>query len=85
MKTYIKIKTFLKALLFHVWSGFPKATQKEINTRFAICHDTCEFYNKEDSTCLACGCNVNQKKIFMNKLAWADQKCPVDKWPAIQR
>jgi hypothetical protein len=38
------------------------------------------MYNKEDSTCMMCGCNVNNKKIFMNKLAWADQECPDKKW-----
>jgi hypothetical protein len=29
---------------------------------------------------MECGCNINNKKIFMNKLAWADQKCPLGKW-----
>ena len=28
--TLQKIKTFLKSLWFHVWSGFPKSTQEEI-------------------------------------------------------
>jgi hypothetical protein len=32
-----------------------------------------------------CGCNLSSRKIFMNKLAWADQKCPLDKWVAINR
>lgn len=29
---------------------------------------------------MMCGCNVNNKKIFLNKLAWADQECPLGKW-----
>jgi hypothetical protein len=32
-----------------------------------------------------CGCNVNDKKIFLNKLAWADQKCPLEKWQPVER
>lgn len=79
-----KIKTFIKALLFHVWSGFPKANQEQILERFKICSQGCDMYNKKDSTCLLCGCNVNDKKIFMNKLAWADQECPDGKWKSIK-
>lgn len=29
---------------------------------------------------MMCGCNVNRKKVFLNKLAWADQECPLGKW-----
>jgi len=73
------LTTFIKALWFHVWAGFPKSTQQQINDRFLICK-SCEYFDKVHSQCLLCGCNVNEKKIFMNKLAWADQKCPIDKW-----
>jgi hypothetical protein len=38
------------------------------------------MYNKQDSTCLMCGCNLSKKKVFLNKLAWADQECPLGKW-----
>lgn len=83
--TCSRIKTFLKSLWFHIWSGFPKSTQQEINERFSICHDSCDMYNNEQGICMMCGCNVNQKKIFMNKLAWADQECPLGKWLKIKR
>jgi len=83
--TLQKIKTFLKSLWFHVWAGFPKSTQEEINFRFKICTGGCDMYNKEDSSCLVCGCNLSQKKIFINKLAWADQECPIGKWEKIVR
>lgn len=75
-----KILTFLKSLWFHIWLGFPKCSYSEIQERFSICSTQCDMYNKQDSTCLVCGCNVNNKKIFMNKLAWADQECPLGKW-----
>jgi hypothetical protein len=72
-----KIITFFKALWWHIWRGSPKSTTLEINERYDICQH-CEMF--ENDQCLVCGCNVNSKKIFMNKLAWADQKCPLDKW-----
>lgn len=80
-----KIKNFLKSLLFHVWAGFPKSTAKEISYRFQICTSGCEMYNEKDGTCMMCGCFVNNKKIFFNKLAWADQECPLKKWDKINR
>lgn len=78
----IKVITFLKALFWHVYSGFPKSTQSQIDYRYAICKQ-CELFDSVDSQCLECGCNINNKKIFMNKLAWADQKCPLNKWQPI--
>lgn len=74
-----KIITFLKALWWHIYSGMPKSSQSLINERFSIC-SSCDLFDKLHSQCLECGCNINNKKIFLNKLAWADQKCPLNKW-----
>lgn len=81
---YYKIITFIKSLLFHIYNGFPKSTQAEINYRFNICI-LCDSYDKHHEQCLECGCNINNKKIFMNKLAWADQHCPLNKWEKIRK
>lgn len=81
----LKIRTFFKSLFFHVYAGFPKSTQKEIDDRFSICTDGCDMYNSKDSTCMLCGCNINNRKQFLNKLAWADQECPDGKWFKIKR
>lgn len=72
-----KIINFLKALYFHIDAGMPKSSQEQIYNRYNICINCDSFYNNQ---CLECGCNINKKKIFMNKLAWADQKCPLNKW-----
>jgi len=80
----LKIKTFIKSLWFHVASGLPKATQEQINERYLICIK-CEHFKIKKSECGICGCNVNKKKIFLNKLAWADQECPINKWNKILR
>lgn len=79
-----KIIVFIKSLLFHIYNGFPKSTQEEINNRFKICL-VCDSYDKVTQQCLECGCNINNKKIFMNKLAWADQHCPLNKWESIKK
>jgi hypothetical protein len=74
-----KISTFLKSLFWHVYSGCPKSSQELIDQRYSICI-SCDDYDSQNKECLHCGCNINNKKIFMNKLAWRDQKCPINKW-----
>lgn len=27
-----------------------------------------------------CGCNINDQQIYLNKLAWSDQRCPIRRW-----
>lgn len=80
--TIAKLKTFLRSLWWHVWAGFPKSTQEQINYRLNICL-SCDMYDRKNSQCMVCGCSLSNKKIFMNKLAWADQKCPIDKWSSV--
>jgi hypothetical protein len=40
----------------------------------------CDSYDATNKQCSECGCNISNKSIFLNKLAWADQKCPLNKW-----
>lgn len=80
----LRIQTFLKSLFFHVWNGFPKTTQSEIFDRYSICIE-CENFNSKKSQCDICGCAISKKSIFLNKLAWADQECPINKWSKIIR
>jgi len=74
-----KILTFIKSLFWHAYSGFPKSSQILIDHRYDICFN-CDKFDIPNSQCLVCGCNINQKKMFLNKLAWKDQKCPENKW-----
>lgn len=74
-----KIINFTKALFFHIGAGFPKSSQELIDHRYSICLE-CENYDNTNKQCLECGCNINTKQIFLNKLAWLDQKCPINKW-----
>lgn len=79
---FLKIRNFIKSLWFHIYSGFPKSTQEEINNRYKICI-VCEKFNDKKQECGVCGCAISKKKIFMNKLAWADQECPLQKWTRV--
>lgn len=80
----IRVKTFLKSLFWHIYSGSPKSTQEEIIYRYSICL-SCNDFNNQKQQCNICGCAINKRKIFMNKLAWADQECPAGKWSKIER
>lgn len=75
----IRLKTFLKSLFWHINNGLPKSSQETINIRYNICL-SCDKFDKQNNQCSVCGCNINNKRQFLNKLAWADQKCPLNKW-----
>lgn len=87
-----KVKNFSVSAIGHALKGNPTCTQEQIDERLAICLQ-CKRYrphidrngNKtEVGYCEICGCNVNKAQKYMNKLAWADQKCPEGKWDKIE-
>lgn len=57
-----------------------QCTKEQIEERMNICQ-SCPFY--ENNTCLKCGCSLSRDQVYMNKLNWADQSCPIGKWGAI--
>lgn len=77
-----RIVTFAKSLWFHLYSGCPKSTKPQIQERYNICL-SCPEFDKKFSQCTICGCSISNKKVFLNKLAWADQECPLEKWKKI--
>jgi hypothetical protein len=79
---FLKIKTFIKSLFFHIYAGLPKSSREEISERYSICL-SCDLYDNIKEECQVCGCSISNKSKFMNKLAWADQECPVGKWSKI--
>lgn len=79
---FIKIQVFLKSFFWHLSRGLPKSSQNLINDRYKICI-SCDKFDAKDSICTICGCNINNKKMFLNKLAWADQSCPLNKWRSL--
>ena len=65
----------------HIAAGAPRASDAEIERRFAICQG-CEHY--DGSACTKCGCPVVRESRFVSKLAWAGEKCPVGKWGPVE-
>lgn len=74
-----RIYRFLKSWAMHIVRGSPKSSQKLINHRYNICN-SCDKFDRKNTQCMICGCNINKERILLNKLAWKDQKCPIDKW-----
>lgn len=61
----------------HVAAGLPRATDQEVERRFAICQQ-CEHF--DGKACRQCGCPIVRERRFVSKLSWANEKCPVGKW-----
>jgi hypothetical protein len=76
-----KAVNFTKSAVSHIAAGAPRASDAEIERRFAICQG-CEFY--DGSACTKCGCPVVRESRFVSKLAWAGEKCPVGKWSPVE-
>lgn len=79
MTLFIRLKTFILSLIWHISRGLPKSDKAIIAYRYSCCI-SCDQYDPNDKICLQCGCNISNKKAFLNKLAWADQHCPLNKW-----
>lgn len=72
-----KIKNFAMATIDHVRLGMPTCTDDTIEKRYEIC-TKCEYF--DNSSCKLCGCGLHRNRRFVSKLAWSDQKCPINKW-----
>ncbi len=72
-----KVTKFAVAAALHVMRGSPKRTDEEIEKLYEICRQ-CGRFTKD--ACRLCGCRVTRKKVYLNKLAWADQHCDEGRW-----
>lgn len=72
-----KAANFASSAVKHVAAGMPKASQEQVDQRFAICQG-CEHY--DGKACRLCGCPVVREQAFVSKLSWANEKCPAGKW-----
>lgn len=77
-----RMANFGKALVGHALGGFQKASEEQIKERYSIC-ESCSLYINNVCSHESCGCNISDTKKFLNKLAWAEQECPLGKWPKI--
>ena len=74
-----RLLNFSTAWISHITKGSPTCTQEEIDERYAICK-VCDLFNGRMCTHKRCGCTVQEQKAFLNKIAWKDQTCPIQKW-----
>lgn len=68
-----KAANFGVAAISHAMKGNPTCTQEQIDARLAICA-TCE--DNVNGECRECGCPLVRERIYLSKVAWADQSCP---------
>lgn len=73
-----QIWRFVGALTRHAVDGLRKCSSEEIEQRFMQCQ-TCPAFTGQH--CNDCGCTCNEKKTFLNKLAWRSESCPRNRWP----
>ncbi len=72
-----KTVEFIIEAIKHVNNGMPKSSPGLIEERLLIC-ESCSHY--ENKKCKKCGCLCSSSSNIFNKIAWADQHCPIDKW-----
>jgi hypothetical protein len=72
-----KIKNFTSSLYGHIKNNLELCPDKVIEERYQTCK-ACEFF--ENSTCSKCGCPLYRDRIYISKLAWANEQCPINKW-----
>jgi hypothetical protein len=80
-----RLTNFTKAVVEHVRNGNQVVSQDVMRSRLAICRECPLFKTKMNEvggicTHESCGCTIQDNLNYLNKIAWADQKCPIDKW-----
>ena len=80
-----RLANFTLAAIRHATSGMPTCTDEQIAERISVCRGCDKFLpepsNPEIGACTECGCPVSdQLSKFVSKIAWADQRCPLEKW-----
>lgn len=84
-----KIANFGMAFGKHLYKGMPTVEKEVLEKRLENCRE-CPLFKKNGlvggvCTHENCGCNIQDEVVFLNKLAWADQECPIGKWGKIEK
>ena len=80
-----KVKNFTESLVGHITTGMKHCSDEEKLRRFEICKSNqCGLFRAQDNGGICahddCGCYIRNNGKFMDKLSWADSKCPVGLW-----
>lgn len=76
---------FTTAATKHALAGNPVVTESQMKERLSICQSCPLFKLNQNAvggvcTHASCGCNIQDNLNYLNKIAWADQECPIGKW-----
>ena len=77
-----------QAIVKHVQTGFQHCTEEQKRVRFEICRSNkCGLFkvHGEGGICAHedCGCYIRSNGRFMDKLSWAESKCPKEMWDSV--
>jgi hypothetical protein len=80
-----RVGNFTKAAVEHAKLGNPVVKEDTMKSRLEICRQ-CPLFkpnmNEVGGVCTheSCGCSIQDNLNYLNKIAWADQECPIGKW-----
>lgn len=85
-----KAANFAQAAVVHITTGMKACTNEEKAERYKICSSNqCGYFlaHGENGVCghSKCGCVIRSGGRIIDKLTWADSKCPVGLWGAIEK
>lgn len=87
-----RAKNLSKAVVKHFSTGMQHCSDEEKQERFTICQSNkCGLFrpygNSGDGICAHddCGCFIRSNGKFLDKLSWADSKCPAGMWGPIEK
>jgi hypothetical protein len=61
-------------------AGKPTRSDEEVQRIYAEICQPCPEFNRFGS-CRICGCRLSKRpKALLNKIAWATESCPIEKW-----
>lgn len=82
-------KNLGKAMVKHVREGMKNCSDNQKQVRFEICESNkCGLFRGrgEGGICAHedCGCYLRSNGRFMDKLSWAESKCPIGLWLPVE-
>lgn len=85
-----RAKNLGKAAAQHIITGMHHCTEEQKQERFEICSSNkCGLFraNGDGGICAHddCGCFIRSNGKFLDKLSWAESKCPVGLWSPISQ
>lgn len=83
-----RAKNLGKATINHIKTGMKHCSEEQKQERFNICKSNkCGLFRVygDGGICAHsdCGCCIRSNGKFLDKLSWADSKCPVGMWEPI--